>query len=345
MKQKNVSLNDIAKSLGVSRALVSLVLNGKAAEHGIAESTCQRVLAKASELNYKPNQLARSLRLGRSFTIGLVVSDISNIFYSKLARAIEDLAERAGFSLVICSTDEQVDKEQKLLRLLQNRQVEGIILSSSQADCDDLTRLKNDGIPLVLIDRKLGCKQFSTVVSNNHLGGEIGTKHLIDSGYKRPLALAITPAHISTISERVKGYTDAVTEAGIAPWVAEVPFEEVPTYVESLIGRLKAENRLPDSIFALNNSVTSAALVALKKHGLDVPASVGLISFDDIPYFEFMNPAISAVEQPIAKLAEVAFGRLMDQINGSSATAYESLTVELPVNLIVRESTTKQQPN
>ena len=129
IKNKKVSLADIAMALGVSKTLVSMVLNGKGDENGISKKTQERVTELAEEMNYKPNQFARGLRIGRSNTIGLIVSDISNPFYSRLARSVEDAVSESGFNLMICSSDESEEKEMKHIEMLINKQVDGIILS------------------------------------------------------------------------------------------------------------------------------------------------------------------------------------------------------------------------
>lgn len=147
---KKVSLKDIADSLGVSKALVSLVLNGKGDERGINKDTQERVRKKAKELNYIPNQYARGLRVGRTDTIGVIVPDISNVFYGKLCKAIEQEAYRKGFNLIISNTYEDVQKEKKLITNLINRNIDGLILASSFDDKNELEGLKDNNVP----DRK-----------------------------------------------------------------------------------------------------------------------------------------------------------------------------------------------
>jgi LacI family transcriptional regulator len=338
MKRKRVSLDDIADSVGVSRSLVSLVLNGKSEKHGISEITRSRVLDKARELNYRPNHFARGLRLGKSFTIGLIVSDIANGFYSKIARNIEDLAEESGYHLITCSTDEDIEKELKLIRLLRNRQIDGLIISTSQPGPEEFERLNTEGFPVVLIDRYYKGVDIPSVVVDNLNGAMLATRHLLDSGFKRPLALAITPTHISTVNERLNGYKAALNEQAIEPWIEEIPFRDLSGYVDNLIGSLAASHKLPDSIFTLNNNLATAALQALRNHNISIPGQVGLISFDDVPYFGFMSPTISAVSQPLPELCSKAFELLLDQINGKEAQLDTSM-VFLQVELMAREST------
>lgn len=340
MKRKRVSLDDIAKSLNVSRSLVSLVLNGKSDEHGISADTRERVLNKALELNYKPNHFARGLRLGKSFTIGLIVSDIANSFYSRIARSIEDLAEEHGYNLITCSTDEDIQRELRLIRLLRGKQVDGLIISSSQENADEFLRMKAEGFPVVLIDRYFEGLEIPSVVVNNRSGSEHATHHLFSNGFKNPMALAISPTHVYTIHERIAGYKNEIRNYGLPPWIEEVPFDDPFGFIDDLILRLKKTNKLPDSIFALNNNIATATLQALKKHKISVPSQIGLICFDDVPYFDFIQPSITAVAQPIKEICNVSFDLLLKLINGSAEDVDFGPTY-LPFNFIVRESTNK----
>lgn len=340
MKKKRVSLNDIAESLGVSRPLVSLVLNGKDAEHGISAETKRKVLAKAQELNYKPNHFARGLRLGKSFTIGLIVSDIANGFYSRIARNIEDLAEENGYSLITCSTDEDIERELRLIKLLRNKQVDGLIISSSQENPDEFNKLKAEGFPAVLIDRSFNGLECPSVVVQNRKGSEQCAAHLIKQGYKNPLVLAIDPAHVFTIRERCEGFVDKMKKHGINPQVEHIPFENFFERVEALIEKLLKKNQLPDSIFTLNNNLATACLQVLRKFDIDIPGKVGLVCFDDVPYFNFMHPSITAISQPVDGISASAFEMLLKMLKNETKEII--VTKPLPVELIVRESTIKK---
>ncbi|MHC1703604.1 MAG: LacI family DNA-binding transcriptional regulator [Tenuifilaceae bacterium] len=340
MKRKRVSLDDIAKSLNVSRSLVSLVLNGKSDVHGISAETKEKVLNKALELNYKPNHFARGLRLGKSFTIGLIVSDIANSFYSKIARNIEDLAEEHGYNLITCSTDEDIQRELRLIKLLRGKQVDGLIISSSQENAEEFIRLKAEGFPFVLIDRYFVGLDIPAVVVNNRSGAEHATNHLFTQGYKRPMALAISPVHVYTIHERVAGFRNELRDMSMKPWIEKVPFEDPFGFIDSLIEKLKKTNQLPDSIFAMNNNIATATLQALRKHNISIPDQIGLVCFDDVPYFNFIQPSITAVAQPIKEISSVSFELLLKLMNGKAEEIDYGPTY-LPFEFIVRESTKK----
>ena len=236
---KKTSLSDIAKSLGVSKTLVSLVINNKGDEHGISAETQKRVLDKIKELNYRPNVLARGFRTGRTNTIGLIVSDISNRFYSRIARRVEDYAWIHGYSVVICSTDENEEKEIQQIRLLRDRKVDGLIISSSQKDCEIFNKLVDAEMPHVLIDRTFDGMKSVNVSVDNFGGARMAARHLITQGIKKIALVTITPEHISTISDRKKGFLSALNEAKITippEWHIAIPFNNIEQAIkESLL--------------------------------------------------------------------------------------------------------------
>ncbi len=342
MKKKYVSLDDIATNLGVSRSLVSLVLNNKDAEYGISAKTKQKVLVKAKELNYKPNHFARGLRIGKSFTLGLIVSDIANGFYSRIARNLEDLAEENGYNLITCSTDEDIERELRLIKLLREKQVDGLIISSSQDNPIEFNRLRAEGFPVVLIDRYFDGLEVPAVVVQNREGAKLAATHLLAQGYKKPLVVAIAPAHVHTIKERCEGFIEEMSLHSINPTIVNIPFENPFGAVEVVIEELVDNSLLPDCIFAINNNLASACFQALRKYNINVPNDIGLISFDDVPYFNFMNPSITAIAQPVDEISHVAFEMLMSSIKGEQSVLTESLT-HLPIELIIRESTIKNR--
>ncbi len=337
-KKKGVSLDDIAKSLGVSRSLVSLVLNGKGESHGISQKTQHKVLERAQELNYRPNHFARGLRMGRSFTIGLVVSDISNPFYSHISRYLEDISEENGYSIITCSSDEKPEKEERIIEMLKSRNVDGLIISTSQETAQPFLDLKAEGFPVVLIDRHFEGQNICSVTVDNFDGAKAAANHLLSVGYKNPIALAISPTHISTIHNRIEGYKTALSNAGVGARVFEVEFASQNQTVAKILEMLYITNQFPDSIFAMNNSLAASSLAALRLMGVSIPQQVGIVSFDDLDYFSIMQPGITAVAQPINNICKAAFTLLSNQIAGL-VHSNQNCIVSLPVELITREST------
>ncbi|MEW5845964.1 MAG: LacI family DNA-binding transcriptional regulator [Bacteroidota bacterium] len=336
-----VTLDHIAQHIGVSKTLVSLVLNGKAQQYGISRQTCDRVFAAVKELNYRPNQTARSLRTGKTGTIGLVVSDISNTFYAQLARQFEDLATANGYSVIICSTDEDVEKEQRLITMLRNRQVDGLVVSSSQSNAEWLMAVNDGGTPLVLIDRHLGANTLTAVVAANRVGGAMLANHLFEQGYRYPLVIGLSTNHISSVAERIEGFVEVFKGKGLPYAVREVGFNTLRPDVENLLANLKLLPFKPDCLFAVNNNVATAALQSLAAMRVKIPNTLGLVCFDDLPYFSIIDPAITAVEQPIAAMCSKAFELLQIKMVGQGVDVRQEI-LELPVKLNVRKSSFKK---
>ena len=200
--------------------------------------------------------------------------------------------------------------------------------------------MKAEGFPVVLIDRYFEGVEIPAIVVNNRSGAEHATAHLFEKGFKNPMALAISPIHVYTIHGRVAGYRNEMKNVAKSPWVEEVPFDDPFEHIDKLIQQLKQENRLPDSIFAMNNNVATAALQALRKHGIRVPEEIGVVCFDDVPYFNFISPSITAVSQPIKEICTESFGTLLKLINGKVDEVSFGPTY-LPFEFIERESTRK----
>ncbi|MFN3343169.1 MAG: LacI family DNA-binding transcriptional regulator [Flavobacteriales bacterium] len=338
---KKITLEDIAKSLGVSKTLVSLILNNKAKEHGISPDTVDRVLKKVKEMNYMPNQAARGLRTGKTNLIGLIVADISNPFYARISRAIEDLAWKKDYHLMVCSSDEDPEKEAQLVRILREKmQVEGLIISPTTDNVEVFRDLKRMEFPFVLIDRNYPKFSCNSVVVDNIRSSQSAVKHLIDSGAKRVALLTLSPAHISTLSERQEGYKLALKEAGIPfedDLVREVPFSDIKSSVKkTLQDWLKAKQPI-DAVFCANNHLAVAVLETISDLGLRIPYDLRMVSFDDVDVFKFSYPPVSAVAQPIEDIGTRAMEILFNNIN--DRTSRESVEhVVLPAELVIRRS-------
>jgi len=340
---KKVSISDIAKSLGVSKTLVSLVINNKGDKHGISLETQSKVLEKIEELNYKPNTLARGFRTGKTNTIGLIVSDISNRFYSRIARKIEDKAWEIGYSVVICSTDENIEKENKQINLLIDRQIDGLIISSSQQHPEVFKQMQKSDFPHVLIDRTFKGINSDTVSVDNYGGGQLAARHLISQGVEKFGILSISPEHISTLKERENGFCETLKSANIEiskDCFLRIPFNNMEESLKKQLLKLYQTGKMPEAFFCLNNNLTSTCLQTLKSLNIKVPGDILLIGFDDMQYYSFTQPSISAITQPIELIGEKAFELLIKQINRTNKEVKENKIV-FDTDIIIRESTTK----
>lgn len=338
--KKKISLADIANSLGLSKTTVSMVLNNQGDANGINKETQKRVQAKAKELNYKPNQIARGLRLGKSNTIGLIVADISNRFYARISRSIEDSASILGYNLMFCSSEEDATKESDLITILKERQVDGLILSSTQVSNEEILRLKQEDYPFVLIDRYFPRVSTNAVTVDNYKGAFDAVEHLIKAGYQKIAELKISPSHLSTIRDRDLGYKAALKKHNIRfnkNLIREIPFDNLK---ESVFKELKSLLMPPtsvDAIFVLNNNLAIACLECIREMNLRIPQDIALLSFDDLDIFKICHPPITAVAQPVEEIGKKAVDILIKAINNKGKTPqYEH--VVLPTSLVVRES-------
>jgi len=336
--KKDVSLTDIAKALKVSKTLVSLVLNNKGDKYGISKNSQKRVYKYAKEVNYKPNLLARSLRTGASNTIGLVVSDIANPFYSRMARLIEDKLSAINYHLVICSTDENTHKEKEILKLMRNKQFDGIIVSSSQKTNEDFKELLREEFPFVMIDRRLNDLATNFVGIDNFDSTYQAIQYLIKTGYKNIAAFAVSPFYISSIRDRCSGYLAAMKDAGNEEYdklLVEIPFDSIKQSVMKEIIQLTQPEPKIDAIFAINNKIAVACLETFRQLNISIPKDVAFVAFDDIDAFKLTNPRVTAIDQPLDAICENAVTILMDEIKTYKKVKQE---VILNPNLIIRES-------
>lgn len=343
MRKEKISLKTISESLGVSNTLVSLVLNNKGDYHGISKETQQRVFDKAKELDYIPSFLARGLRTGRSYTIGLIVSDISNPFYSKMVRYMEDEASKNNFTFLIGSTDESNDKELKILKMLLDRQVDGLIISSSHSTPNFLKELDLKKIPYVLIDRFFEDQPNINSVSVDNIRGTYkAIEHLVTRGYKKIAMFAITPIYISSIRERIDGYLRSISAFGFDygnELLFELDYYNLKQSVHSsLYSILNQEDKPVDAIFAINNNVAIACLQVINEMGIKVSDELGFVCFDDIELFELTKPTITAIRQPIEAISITAVRKVIDLINKKQS---EPEQIVLQTELIIRGSTAK----
>lgn len=338
---KRVSISELAEELKVSKTLVSLVLNGKGDEYGINKQTQQRVLRKAKQMNYRPNLIARGLRQGRSNMIGVIVADISNPFYSRISKSIEDYASKKGYNIIVCSTEEDAEKENRLIDSLVNGQnVSGIVVSTTQESAGQLLGLQKANFPVVLIDRKVGGAALDYVGVDNYRGAYEATEHLIKSGYKRIGLLKITPSHLSTIRERTKGYEAALKKHGIKAdksLIREIEFSKMRSAVRKAMKELLTPPHKADAVFVLNSNLAAYALEYINETGVRIPQDIAVACFDDVEYFRFSNPPVTAVAQPLDEIGTRAAELVLQRL--TSTRVNKAHTVELKPELVVRKST------
>ena len=326
---KKVSLKDIAESLGVSKALVSLVLNNKGDERGINSETQEKVRIKAKELNYTPNQYARGLRIGKSDTLGLIVPDISNVFYSKLCKAIEVKASEIGYDLIISNSYENAEREIKLINNLVDKSIDGLILASSLESFKQLEFLKDRDFPFVLVDRIFDDFIVDSVSVSNIEGAKQAMKFLQNQGKSKIACLTISPVFISSISERIKGYLDELDNRENACLI-QIPHDNIDSGIDDALAQIK--NHEFDAVFCVNNNLTKSLLKKINEKNL-TPNFI-IISFDDLEVFDFATPKVSAIAQPIQSIGEKAIELLESAIKNKEKHIPQKIILE--TGLIIR---------
>jgi LacI family transcriptional regulator len=320
---------DVAREAGVSVATVSRVMN----DHpNVNVELAERVRIAANKLGYRPNGAARSLRRQSSELIALIISDVGNPFFTAITRGVEDIAQQSGYSVLLCNADENSDKEATYLRVAEQEQVAGVILSPHVLG-SDVTRLQKAGIPLVVIDRPLK-EEVDSVMANSREGAESATNQLIDSGWSRPACIT-GPAEAVTAMERLDGYRDAIRGHG--------EFEEVFSHGPyrqhggaSAASSLLDSGNPPDAFLVANAQMALGVLDELKRRGLQIGRDVGIITFDDAPWAPFTDPPLSVVAQPAYDMGVQSAQLLLERIRGTGPRG--SRHFRLSTTVIIRES-------
>ncbi len=324
-------IKDVAKVAGVSTATVSRVL----ANHvRVKEETRQKVMEAVEKLNYRPNLIARSLRVQKSAKIGLVVSDIRNPFFTAIGRAVEDSAYEQGYSVLMCNTDENPEKEELYLNLLHDENVAGIIFSPTQQFSARLATFSST-IPFVIIDRAVKSNQVDMVLLDNVAAAYELTNHLVGNGFRKIAGLFGNSS--TTGRERNKGFQKALKENQLTP-VAEyfIPPRIQQGYDTSLALLEQADR--PDAIFTSNSLLTAGAFQAIRDCKLKVPGDVALVGFDETTWGALVDPPITLIAQPTEEIGRTATELLFQRINEPTRSPK---TVILKGTLIARASSAK----
>ncbi|CAA9448481.1 MAG: Ribose operon repressor [uncultured Rubrobacteraceae bacterium] len=327
----SVTIKDVALEAGVSTATVSRVLSGK---DTVSMRMRDRVLSSVEGLGYRPNALARSLREETSKTLGLVVSNVMNPFFTAVARAVEDAASEKGYSVILCNADESPDKEASYLDVLFQKRVDGLIISPARTSSPQLQSFVSSGVPVVFVDRTIEDLGIPTVRVDGRKAIEELVEHLLKLGHER-LAVISGPPETVPGGDRLKAFLACAAERG-----AEIPEEYVrfgDFRRESGRQAMRELLRLrcpPTAVFAANNLMCLGALQAVKETDVRVPEDVSIASFDDIVWFELTQPPVTAIAQPVRELGNATAEMLLGMIE--KAREPESLIIE--AELIVRDS-------
>ncbi|HSV31325.1 MAG TPA: LacI family DNA-binding transcriptional regulator [Atribacteraceae bacterium] len=328
------TIYDIARVAKTSPATVSRALSGTGS---VREETRKKIKKIAREMNYSPNHLARSLVKKKTDTIALIISDITNPFFTAMARGVEDSAAKKGFNTILCNTDENEDKEKTYVDLMLERRVDGILVASC-SEGKTLVELKKRDVPVVLVDRKISGTRWDWVVGDSEEGGYLLTRHLITVHDSRAIAMITGPQAISTSRERMDGYQRALVEFDIAPrpeWMTAGAYKEDFGH-RIAVEYLRNYSAVPHAIFAGNNFIAMGIVKAAQEIGYRIPEDLLLVTFDDFEIASFMHPFLTVCKQPAYTMGSIATEFLLQRVGGEKIR--EQRKAVLKPEIIIRRS-------
>lgn len=333
------TIRDVAERAGVATSTVSHVVNGT---RNVDPVLAERVKAAIAELGYRPNALARSMRRGQTHTVGLIIPDIANPFFSDLARAFEDAALGAGYSTIICNSDGEEQKESGYLEVLLSKKVDGLVLIGDSQTSESLRHAVEEGPPTIAVDRDLDDMPVSQVMVDNIGGGLIAGRHLLDLGH-RDIGVIAGPDGLGASAKRLEGFIRALSEAGLTVREERVfrgDFRAASG--RAVIKRWLEADSLPSAVFAANDLMAIGALSAAHAAGIPVPSRLSVVGFDGIPFGADVSPGLTTVTQPTAEIATTAVAMLLERLRDREAPLQKT---EFSVSLLVRESSAEVAPS
>lgn len=332
-----VTIKDVAREVGVSTSTVSRVMSGTG---GVSEEKAKRVTEAVSRLGYRTSSLGRSLRTNKTYTLGLVIPDITNPFFPQLAKGVDDAAHREGYNIFLCNTEGDIDREKNYIDLLCQRRADGIILDVTDEDHARayLQSLKEEDIPVVIVDREVRGASVDTVLINNEDGGYRVTKYLLCLGHRR-VGIVAGPATFTFSNNRLTGVWKALKEAGLDP------DSDLVQHVEfSLESGFEATERLlaltprPTAIFAFSDVMALGVLAAVERFGLRVPEDLSVIGFDNTRVSSLVKPPLTTVAQPFYKMGLVAVKLVLKRLRRKAPRDGRHRRVVLPAEMVCRAS-------
>jgi DNA-binding LacI/PurR family transcriptional regulator len=341
---KEVTIRDVANLAGVSVATAGRVLGGYGS---VSSKATYSVKEAAEKLNYVPNSIAQSMKKKNTMTVGLIIANISNPYFSSIARLVEEILSKAGYNLIICNTDEDEEKELSYLKTLHEKRVDGLMIASaiktSEFRKGELLKVYQNSIPTIIIDREIPGLDLPTVASDNFRGAYEATTHLIKMGHKE---IGIIGSNISTLFRRVEGYKQAMNDNHLHihdHFISNKMYDNISPgdISEGIFATreiLKDSKTRPTALLPLNNLLTTGALIAIDEMGLKIPEDVALIGWDDFDLAPLLKPPITVVKQSYYNIANIATNRLLDLISNSNLGLGADKKVTLSTELIVRGS-------
>jgi LacI family transcriptional regulator len=331
------TVHDVAKEAGVSAITVSRVINNSGY---ISQATKEKVEKAVEKLGYVPNTLARGLRSKRTHTLALIVTDITNPYFTLMARGVEDSAGASDYTVIYCNTDESETKEEKYANMLAQRQVDGVLLVPAGGNANTVRFLQTNGIAVVVLDRRVVGVKTDFVFSDSQTGANRLIKLLIDLGHKH-IAVITGPKKVSTSIDRVSGYREALREAGLLELenISYGTFNQQSGY--TLAKQVMLRSPRPTAIMGANNFITIGIIKAIEELGLRVPEDVSVVGFDDLPESMLIKPILTEAAQPAYEIGRAATDLLIKRISGELTGRCKELV--LPTEIIERQSSSPKR--
>jgi LacI family transcriptional regulator len=322
----------------VAPSTVSAVLNGKAKESRISEQMAGRIRLIATDMDYRPNYTAVSLRTGKTHVLGLIVEDISNVFFATLAKIIEEEADQIGYKVLYCSTENNEDKASERIRIFNQRQVDGFLITPTPGMRAAVSKLLEQQKPVVLMDRFFPGLEVPNVLVDNFNGVSLGMEHLLQKGY-RNIGFVTVQLNQVQMQQRQQAYEQALLRCGLQPrYLLELSYHSKPQESIEQIKTFLHQTPQLDAVFFATNYAGVYGLEALKQLQVAIPQQLAVVCFDDHDIFRLFTPAITIVEQPVQQIARTAMQLLMRQVEGQGLTTSD-LQVLQPARLVIRAST------
>ncbi|HEY8397981.1 MAG TPA: LacI family DNA-binding transcriptional regulator [Flavihumibacter sp.] len=335
---KKVSIKDIAMEAGVSATTVSIVLNGRAREMKISEAMTRKIEKLAEKMQYRPNHFAKGLRTGKTHTIGLIVDDISNYFFGHLAKVVEEEADKKGYTVMFCSSENKEGKSRNILSMLVDKHMDGYIIAPTTFMLPEIQKLIAEKRPTVLIDRYYPEISSSFVTVDNFAGALDAVNHLSAKGHKR-IALVTNATEQLQMKERIDGYLSGLKKNKLPvreELILKIPFGRPEAkLVKDLVKFFTKHKGEIDAVFFTSNNLGIAGLEAFSVLGISVPEELSVICFDDNDLFRLGKPGITVMSQPIKQMARKALELLVKEIDSSEQSPSH---VVLQTQLIERSS-------
>jgi LacI family transcriptional regulator len=330
-----VTIREVASRAGVSPMTVSRVINESSR---VSPETRRRVVAAISELGYVPNRLARGLIRRKTGTLGLIVPDVANPFFTLVVRGVEDVAWRAGFHVILCNTQADLERERGYVEDMLAFQVEGVLIAPvGDRSRPHLRLLARNDVPFVLVDRSIAGFEGDLVQGDSVAGARRLVEHLIGLGHRRVAMIAET-LEVSTSRDRLQGYRDALEGAGIGfrpELVGETSAIDPRAAYDATLRLLDAPER-PTAIFAMNNVAAVGVAEAARARSLEIPGDLALVCFDDIEHVSRLYPFLTVMAQPAETFGTIATQLLLDRLAGR--VGERRRIVVLPADFVVRKS-------